>query len=72
MLGQEDNPSRLREEIERARLQSNESKSGVSGGTAVGSPAVAASGDPKAVAATSQAAKPIDLVAAEQALFDPP
>jgi len=57
MLGQEDNPARLRAEIERARLQQ-------SGGETSAGPA-GSSGTPE------RAPSPQEIAAAEQALFDP-
>ncbi len=57
MLGQEDNPARLRAEIERARLQRS---GGETSAEAAGTP-----GTPE------RAPSPQEIAAAEQALFDP-
>lgn len=61
MLGQEDNPARLREEMERARAE-QAAKSG-----AADADAAAEDGSSKETPSTSEA----DVAAAEQALFDP-
>jgi len=57
MLGQEDNPARLRAEIERARLQQSASE--------------APPGPPGSSGAPERAPSPQEIAAAEQALFDP-
>ncbi|MCR4415046.1 MAG: site-2 protease family protein, partial [Thermoguttaceae bacterium] len=62
MLGQEDNPARLREEIERAKLQEPRAE-----GSAAGVQAEA----PGPEAPTGAGQPPVDLAQAEQALFDP-
>ena len=62
MLGQEDNPARLREELERAKAA--RAAGGSSGGASLES-----RGNPGQ--ATGSAASPLDIEAAEQALYDP-
>jgi regulator of sigma E protease len=57
MLGQEDNPARLRAEIERARLQQSAGE--------------APPGPPGSSGAPERAPSPQEIAAAEQALFDP-
>ena len=58
MLGQEDNPGRLREELERAKaLQEQKSR-------------ISAEPEPP-VAVADSSAEPIDIKAAEEALYDP-
>jgi regulator of sigma E protease len=57
MLGQEDNPARLRAEIERAKQQQSEENTSTD----------SSSGKSK----TDQPAETLDLAAAEQALYDP-
>jgi len=67
MLGQEDNPARLREEIERAKLRgatAGAASSAADGGTASGSN----SSEPAGPASAPISA---DVAAAEQALYDP-
>ena len=66
MLGQEDNPSRLREEIERAKALS-ENDQGPSPSPTDASRGTSSETDSK----TQEPAEPIDLKAAEEALYDP-
>ncbi len=62
MLGQEDNPARLREEIERAKHQ-QEPAEGPNGNPA--------DGEAKAADTAADRAEPFDVAAAENALYDP-
>jgi regulator of sigma E protease len=62
MLGQEDNPARLREELERAKAQQ-------AGETAEGSAPPSPAGS-ESVSSQSEG-EPIDIEAAERALYDP-
>jgi regulator of sigma E protease len=66
MLGQEDNPARLKEELERAKQQEAAAAAGAD-------PSPAAEADPQPAAAPAGEAgdPPIDIAAAEQALYDP-
>jgi regulator of sigma E protease len=59
MLGQEDNPARLREELERAQARENAAAEGPEDECSANGPAV------------DERREPIDLEAARQALFDP-
>ncbi|MFH1920547.1 MAG: site-2 protease family protein [Planctomycetota bacterium] len=60
MLGQEDNPARLREELERAKAA-----------RAIGDPSGQASLKDNAIEAESSSPPEIDIQAAEEALYDP-
>jgi len=74
MLGQEDNPAKLREEIERAkRKQSGEESADAAGKDAVNAAEGAKPGSDPQEPAKSRASdvEPIDVKAAEEALYDP-
>ena len=70
MLGQEDNPARLREEIERAKHQGEgaEQSKDVEGKAA---DTKTAEDKPADTTAAADKAEPFDVVAAEKALYDP-
>ncbi len=72
MLGQEDNPARLREEIERARRQQEQAGQTTAGDAAEpgGEPAEGETAQTDKPAAGPES-EPFDLAAAENALYDP-
>ncbi len=66
MLGQEDNPARLREEIARAKARQTAEEVPIASSEAAAIPAVQA-----VPADSADSCEPIDVAAAEQALYDP-
>ncbi|NUQ63960.1 MAG: site-2 protease family protein [Pirellulales bacterium] len=73
MLGQEDNPAKLREEIERAKAAESRQKSRgpADGGSLESASAGAAKNPGNPGPSSSPSDEPIDLETAEQALYDP-